>query len=189
MSAPASRDRARLPASRPEPSASGRRCDAGRPASFPDSSGSSAACTVAGSRPGGFSLLRRAAVLLAALVAFAAPMETLAQAKPTVSIHRDTFAAQAEEARRSYTFTIKAVDGQGNAFSFSGTPPSVKVDIAQSGHFVSSGDLGERTVALVDNGDATFTVSLVQDRVDEPNGTLTATLLAGADYDLDASAK
>ncbi|MYH46478.1 MAG: hypothetical protein F4127_07535, partial [Gammaproteobacteria bacterium] len=133
--------------------------------------------------------LRRTPILLAALLAFAAPIEADAEAKPKVSIHADTHAAQAREARRSYTFTIKAVDGQGNAFSFSGAPPSVTVDVSQSGHFVSSGDLGERTVALVDNGDATFKVSLVQDRVDEPNGKLTATLLAGADYDLDASAK
>ena len=138
---------------------------------------------------GGPPWLRRAPVLLAALLAFAAPIEADAQAKPKVSIHADDRSVQAEEARRSYTFTIKAVDGQGNAFSFSGTPPSVTVDVSQSGHFVASGDLGERTVALVDGSDATFMVSLVQDRVDEPNGKLTVTLLAGADYDLDASAK
>ena len=50
MSAPASRDRSRPPTSPPEPSASGRRSETSRPASSPDSLGSTAARTVAGVR-------------------------------------------------------------------------------------------------------------------------------------------
>ncbi|MDE0480794.1 MAG: hypothetical protein OXI13_14350, partial [Gammaproteobacteria bacterium] len=64
---------------------------------------------------GGLPWLRRTPILLAALLAFAAPIDVYAQAKPKVSIHADHRSVQAEEARRSYTFTIKAVDGQGNA--------------------------------------------------------------------------
>ena len=66
MSAPALRDRSRPPASPPEPSASGRRCDTGRPASSPDSSTFSAARTVAALRP---AARRLRPVLAAALLA------------------------------------------------------------------------------------------------------------------------
>ena len=75
MSAPASRDRSRAPASPPEPSASRRRADTARPASSFDSLGSTTARTAAGVRPAARRLrpVLAAALLCLPLLALFAP--------------------------------------------------------------------------------------------------------------------
>ncbi len=104
MSAPASRDRARPPASPPEPSASGRRCDTARHASSPDSFGSSPARTAAGVRHAARRLRHGllAALLCLPLLAPFAPPAAAQTAQALVSNLGQTSALQTSTLNRDF---------------------------------------------------------------------------------------
>ena len=59
---------------------------------------------------------------------------------------------------------------------------TVNLTIAQTGSFVAAAGLGSKTVTVPTSGSTTYTVATVDDRTDEANGTVTATLNAGAGY-------
>ena len=61
---------------------------------------------------------------------------------------------------------------------------TVKLGIAQSGAFVADGDLGtDKTIEIPTTGNATYTVATLLDKIDEVDGSVTATLLADSNYD------
>ncbi len=61
---------------------------------------------------------------------------------------------------------------------------TVKLGIAQSGAFVAAGDLGtDKTIEIPTTGSATYTVATLLDKIDEEDGSVTATLLADPNYD------
>ncbi len=81
-------------------------------------------------------------------------------------------------------------EGGNASFTVSATPPpsanlSVTVTVSASGDFGAA--TGAKTVTIPTSGSATFTVGTTNDQVDEPNGSVTATLVDGADYDLGTS--
>lgn len=61
--------------------------------------------------------------------------------------------------------------------------PPLNVNIAQTGNFIAAGDLGNRQGAAA-GVSAVFPISLLNDDTDEPNGSMTCTLLAGDGYRL-----
>ncbi len=79
----------------------------------------------------------------------------------------------------------------GNAtFTLSASPApsanlSVTVTVSASGDYGAT--TGSKTVTVPTSGSATFTIGTTNDQVDEPNGSVTATLVDGADYDLGTS--
>ncbi len=67
-------------------------------------------------------------------------------------------------------------------------PLTVSVTVAESGDFAQAGQTGARTVTIEANAaSAALTVSTENDSSDEPDGSITATLTDGTDYDLGAS--
>ena len=61
---------------------------------------------------------------------------------------------------------------------------TVKLGIAQSGAFVADGDLGtDKTIEIPTTGSAIYTVATLLDKIDEEDGSVTATLLADPNYD------
>ncbi|WP_419924746.1 S8 family serine peptidase [Candidatus Poriferisocius sp.] len=77
----------------------------------------------------------------------------------------------------SASFTVTAVPAPAS-------PLTVTVDIAQTGDFAASTQ--QRTVVL-SGGTATFSVPTRDDSIDEADGSITATLVDGAGYDLGTS--
>ncbi len=62
---------------------------------------------------------------------------------------------------------------------------TVNVTVSQSGDYGAT--TGSQTVTIPTTGSATFTVGTTDDSTDEPDGSVTATLVDGADYDLDTT--
>ncbi len=61
---------------------------------------------------------------------------------------------------------------------------TVKLGITQSGAFVADGDLGtDKTIEIPTTGSATYSVATLLDKIDEEDGSVTATLLADPNYD------
>ena len=58
----------------------------------------------------------------------------------------------------------------------------VKVTVTQSGDYGAT--TGQRTVTIPTSGSVTFTIGTTDDQADESDGSVTATLVGGADYDL-----
>ncbi len=80
-----------------------------------------------------------------------------------------------------------ALEGISTNFTLTATPAptselSVNVTISASGDFGVT--TGPRTVTIPTSGSTIFGVATTHDLVDEPNGSVTATLVDGADYDL-----
>ncbi len=61
-------------------------------------------------------------------------------------------------------------------------PLDVTVTVAQSGDFAASGETGARTLTLPTSGSIDITVSTIDDSLDEPDGSVTATIDTGAGY-------
>ncbi len=76
------------------------------------------------------------------------------------------------------SFTLTATPAPTNAMS-------VSVTITASGDYGAT--TGSRTVTIQTGGSATFTVATTNDTTDEPDGSVTATLVDGSDYDLGAN--
>ena len=62
------------------------------------------------------------------------------------------------------------------------TPLDVWVDVTDSGSFAGQGEIGARTVTIGTTGRATIEVATDNDLVSEPDGSLTARVLAGTGY-------
>ena len=62
------------------------------------------------------------------------------------------------------------------------TPLDVRVDVTDSGSFAGQGEIGTRTVTIGTTGRATIEVETDNDLVSEPDGSLTARVLAGTGY-------
>ena len=62
---------------------------------------------------------------------------------------------------------------------------TVSVTVSQSGDYGAT--TGSRTVTIPTTGSATLTVGTTNDSTDEADGSVTATLIDGADYDLDTN--
>ena len=78
-------------------------------------------------------------------------------------------------------------EGGTATFTLSATPPpasplTVPVQVTQAGAFAQGGQTGTRNVTIGTGGTGTLTVATVNDTVDEPNGSLTATVQAGTGY-------
>ncbi len=81
-------------------------------------------------------------------------------------------------------------EGGSASFTVSASPaPSanldVKVTVTQSGDYGAT--TGQRTVTIPTSGSVTFTVATTDDSADEADGSVTATLVDGAAYDLGTS--
>ena len=61
-------------------------------------------------------------------------------------------------------------------------PLDVTVTVEQSGDFAASGETGARTLTLPTSGSIDITVSTIDDSLDEPDGSVTATIDTGAGY-------
>jgi len=92
---------------------------------------------------------------------------------PTVSISGGTGISEGEPAN----FTITASPAPTEALV-------VKVEITQRGDFTS---VGSRTVTITTSGTARLRLTTANDNIGEPDGAVTATLLAGAGYAVSAS--
>ncbi|MDE0486835.1 MAG: hypothetical protein OXH80_07630, partial [Nitrospira sp.] len=164
------------PSSPPESSRSaGRRPDARRPASSSDSLDLPAARAAAGVR---HAALRLRPVLAAALLALplsaALAPAALAQSQPTFSIGLNNSISE---------------DYIGNAIPCSilksgtqSSPLNVNLRISQTGNFLRSGETGDKTFNRGTGTADTYFIILVDDAVDEPNGSATCTLLPGTGY-------
>ena len=62
------------------------------------------------------------------------------------------------------------------------SPLDVDVTVAQSGDFAASGQTGSRTVTIPSSGSATLAIATVDDGTDEPDGSVSAAINAGAGY-------
>ena len=87
----------------------------------------------------------------------------------------------------SITAGSGVTEGDSASFTVSADPlPAAPLDItvtvAQSGEFADSGETGARTLTLPVTGSATFTVATLDDSVDEPDGSVTATIDTGTGY-------
>ncbi len=90
---------------------------------------------------------------------------------PVISITGEDAVTEGETA----TFTITAEPVPAAALT-------VTLEIAQEGDFVGTDDLGTQTVEVGTGGTKTYTVSTISDNVDEPSGSVTATLQVGTGY-------
>ena len=75
----------------------------------------------------------------------------------------------------SATFTV-------TAHPVPAVPLDMTVTVAQNGEFATSGETGSRTFTLPVTGSTTFTVATLDDAVDEPDGSISATINTGAGY-------
>ena len=66
-------------------------------------------------------------------------------------------------------------------------PLDVTVTVAQSGDFAASGATGTKTVTVPASGSVTLDVATEDDSVDEPDGSIAATLAAGTGYTVAAA--
>ena len=84
-------------------------------------------------------------------------------------------------------------EGGSAAFRVSASPApasnlTVGLTISQTGSFVVAGGTGSKTVTVPTSGSATYSVATVDDSTDEANGSVRATLGAGAGYTLHTTA-
>ena len=93
------------------------------------------------------------------------------QGTPVVSIAAGADVAEGGHA----TFTLTAAPVPTASIT-------VDVAVAQSGDFAASGQTGTRTVTIGTGGTATLTVATDDDTTDEADGSVTATVQAGAGY-------
>ena len=82
-------------------------------------------------------------------------------------------------------------EGEGASFTVTATPApasplTVTLLVSQTGDFVSSGNLGEKTVTVPTSGSATYTVATLNDGVDEPAGAVTVEVYPEMDYAVDS---
>ena len=87
----------------------------------------------------------------------------------------------------SITAGSGVTEGASASFTVSASPvPAAPLDItlsvAQSGDFAASGETGSRTVTVPTSGSLSLEVATVDDGVDEPDGSITATLGTGTGY-------
>ena len=98
---------------------------------------------------------------------------------PTVSIAADGDVNEGSDA--VFSLTVSPAPGTGESIS-------VSYDLAQTGDFVAAADVGTgKTVSVDDTGTAKITVATVDDSVDETDGSLAATLVAGTGYVIPAA--
>ncbi|MCY3538206.1 MAG: hypothetical protein OXH24_11210, partial [Cyanobacteria bacterium MAG IRC3_bin_20] len=97
--------------------------------------------------------------------------DTLPPATPVVSI---TGSPSSMTEGDTATFTLTASPAPTEDIS-------VQVEVTDSGDFASGG-AGPQTVTVNTSGTAVFTVVTTDDEMDEPNGTITATVNAGTGY-------
>ncbi|MCY3785432.1 MAG: fibronectin type III domain-containing protein [bacterium] len=82
--------------------------------------------------------------------------------------------AAAEGAGASFTITAHPVSKE---------PMTVSVTVAESGTFVAAGKSGSKTLTIAaGTAETLYTVGTDNDKVDEPDGSVTVTLNAGTDY-------
>ena len=86
-------------------------------------------------------------------------------------------------------------EGTGAGFTVTATPApaadlTVNLGVTQAGAFVAAGDLGNDKSVTIEGGasSATYSVPTEGDDADEPGGSVTVTVLAGADYSVSSSA-
>ena len=87
----------------------------------------------------------------------------------------------------SITGSAAITEGSIATFNLSATPApqsaiTVSVNVVDSGDFASSGQTGSRQVSIGAGGTGTLNVSTSDDNTDEPDGTLTATVVSGQSY-------
>ena len=99
------------------------------------------------------------------------PLEQQVAVTPVVSISGGTGVTEGGDA----SFTLTATPAPTN-------PITVSVTVSASGDYGAT--TGSRTVTIPTGGSATFTVATTDDSADEADGSVTATLVDGADYDL-----
>ncbi len=92
----------------------------------------------------------------------------------------------------SITAGSGVTEGTSASFTVSASPvPAAPLDItlsvAQSGDFAASGEMGSRTLTVPTSGSMTVEVATVDDGVDEPDGSITATLGTGTGYTVAAA--
>ena len=97
-----------------------------------------------------------------------------APATPTVSITSGSSITEGGNA----AFTLTAIPAPASALS-------VSVTVGQTGDYAS---VGPRTVSIPASGSATLTVTTVNDSIDEPNGSITATINGGQGYTVSSTA-
>ena len=166
------------PSSPPDASCSaGRRPDARRPASSSDSFDLPAARAAAGVRHGalrprhGLRPVLAAALLALPLSGVLAPA-ALAQSQPTFQV--SLVNSESESTGNILCVVVK-----------SGTQSSslpVTVRISQTGDFLRSGEAGDKTFNRGTGTSEHYTINLDNDAVDEPDGSVTCTLLPGTGY-------
>ncbi len=89
----------------------------------------------------------------------------------------------------SITAGAGVTEGTPASFTVSASPvPAAPLDVAltidQSGDFTASTETGSKTVTVPVTGSTTFEVTTVDDGVDEPDGSITASVDAGTGYTL-----
>ncbi len=99
------------------------------------------------------------------------PLEQQVAVTPVVSISGGSGVTEGGDA----SFTLTATPAPTN-------PITVSVTITASGDYGAT--TGSRTVTIPTGGSATFSVATTDDSADEADGSVTATLVDGADYDL-----
>ena len=98
--------------------------------------------------------------------------------------------AQASVPEISITAGADIAEGGDATFTITATPnPSadldVTVDVSQSGDYAST---GSQTVTIPTTGSQTLTVTTTDDAIDEPDGSVTATISSGTGYTISSSA-
>ena len=93
---------------------------------------------------------------------------------PVVSITAGSGVTEGDSA----TFTLSAMPSPTSSLA-------VRVTVSASGDYGAA--TGTRTVTIPTSGSATLSVATTGDSTDEPDGSVTATLVAGAVYDLSAA--
>ncbi len=83
-------------------------------------------------------------------------------------------------------------EGDSATFTLSANPlPAAPLDVtltvAQSGDFATSGETGTRTLTIPTSGSIDIAVDTIDDAVDEPDGSITATIDTGAGYTIATS--
>ena len=99
----------------------------------------------------------------------------IAQTLPEVSIELDGSSTISEGEAARFVLTADPAPAAGESIS-------IAVTVTDSGEFVSSGQLNPRMVTIDEAGTADFSVATQDDDMDEPNGSITATVTAGPGY-------
>ena len=101
----------------------------------------------------------------------------IAQTPPEVSIELDPDGSSTISEGEMARFRLTA-----DPAPAAGESISVAVTVTDSGEFVSSGQPNPRMVTIGEDGTADFSVATQDDDMDEPNGSITATVTAGTGY-------